>query len=142
MAFFDTSALVPLCVNETTSATAGRVWKRLAESIVWCGTLVELESALARLLREKELDAIEFNKAKRRLERLEKNWKIIEHNSRIIELARAFPYQYQLRAGDSLQLAAALVWCKEFPKNKDFVSGDGKLLKAAEAAGFTIHDLS
>ena len=142
MAFFDTSALVPLCVNETTSADAGRVWKRLAKRIVWCATIVELESAIARLLREKELDPIEFNKAKKRLERLETDWKIIEHNTRIIELARTFPFKYQLKAADSLQLAAALVWCKEFPKNKDFVSGDGKLLKAAEAAGFTIHDLS
>ncbi len=106
MAFFDTSALVPLCVNETTSAAAGRVWKRSTERIIWCETPVELESAIARLLREKELDTIEFNKAKKRLERLETNWKIIEHNSRIIELARAFPYKYQLKAGDSLQLAA------------------------------------
>ena len=75
MAFFDTSALVPLCVNETTSADAGRVWKRLAKRIVWCETIVELESAIARLLREKELDTIEFNKAKNALKDLKQTGK-------------------------------------------------------------------
>jgi hypothetical protein len=44
-----------------------------------------------------------------------------------------------LKAADSLQLAAALVWCKENPKGKDFVSGDEKLIKAAEVIGFAAH---
>lgn len=52
------------------------------------------------------------------------------------------PAIYGLKAMDSLQLAAALVWCKELPKNKDFVSADDRLLKAAERAGFNVHDLS
>jgi len=31
------------------------------------------------------------------------------------------------------------VWCKENPKGKNFVSGDEKLIKVAEAIGFTTH---
>lgn len=141
MAFFDTSALVPLCVNETTSTSAGRVWKQYNERIVWCETPVELDSAIARLFREKELDDIELKKAKKRLKDLELNWRIIEHDGRIIELARTFPYRYSLKAADSLQLAAALVWCKEFPKGKDFVSADVRLSGAAQSLGFTVHEL-
>ena len=49
MVFFDTSALVPLCVNETTTPLAGQIWKRSGERIVWCETVVKLESAIARL---------------------------------------------------------------------------------------------
>ena len=56
----------------------------------------------------------------------------------MVELARTFPALHGLRALDSLQLAAALVWCKEFPKNKDFVSADEKLIKAAKSVGFRI----
>ena len=46
-----------------------------------------------------------------------------------------------MKAADSLQLASALVWCNEMPKGKDFVSGDGHLIKVAESVGFTIHFL-
>jgi hypothetical protein len=73
---------------------------------------------------------------------VEFNWTVIESTSRITALARTFPQIYGLRALDSLQLAAALVWCKELPKNKDFVSADTLLSKAAKSAGFTVHYLS
>ncbi len=79
--------------------------------------------------------------AEKRLEILEKVWTEIKPESRIKELARTFPKHHGLKAADSLQLAAALVWYKEIPKNKDFVSGDAKLLKVAEDVGFTIHHL-
>lgn len=141
MPFFDTSALVPLCVNESTSSAAGRIWKSSSGQIIWCETPVELESAIARLLRTNRLDMVEFNRAKKRLGNLETKWEVIEHDHRIIQLARTFPLQYGLKAADSLQLAAALVWCNEHPKNRDFVSADAGLLKAAGSAGFTVHEL-
>lgn len=100
---------------------------------------MEICSALARLEREGKISAQKRSKAEKRLEILEKVWTEIEPESRIKELARTFPATHGLKAADSLQLAAALVWCKEIPKNKDFVSGDTKLLKAAENVGFTIH---
>lgn len=46
-----------------------------------------------------------------------------------------------MKAADSLQLAAALVWCKEQTKGKEFISGDEKLIKVAEIVGFTVHFL-
>lgn len=142
MSFWDTSAVVPLCINEIRSLAAGRHWKRYADRRVWCETTVEIASAFSRLVREQAINQSILVKAERRLKGLEKNWIVIDSAFRIIELARTFPKLYQLKAGDSLQLAAALVWCKEFPKNKDFVSGDVGLLKAAENVGFTIHDIS
>lgn len=77
-----------------------------------------------------------------RLIRVEIEFTIIDEHERIVALARTFPSLYGLKALDSLQLAAALVWCKEYPKNKDFVSADTRLLTAAEGVGFTVHALA
>lgn len=141
MSFWDSSALVPLCVNEPRSILAGRLWKRFPEKIVWWETSVEIASALARLERENKLTAAQRRKAEKRLDSLDKIWKEIQPSARIKELARTFPALYGLKAADSLQLASALTWCKEKPKNKDFISGDEKLIKIAETVGFTVHFL-
>lgn len=139
MAFWDSSALVPLCINEPRSILAGRLWKRLPEKFVWWGTSVEIYSALARLERENKISSAQKLRAEKRLEILEKAWIEIQPISRIKELAKTFPVQYKPKAADSLQLAAALVWCKEKPKGKDFVSGDERLTNIAESVGFAIH---
>jgi hypothetical protein len=48
------------------------------------------------------------------------------------------PDAYGLRALDSFQLAAALVWCNEKPKSGVFVCDDPKLSVAARTVGFTV----
>lgn len=141
MSFWDSSALVPLCTNEPRSILAGRLWKSFPKKVVWWETSVEICSALARLERETKISENKRLKAEKRLEILEKVWTEIEPEPRIKELAKTFPANHGLKAADILQLAAALVWCNEIPKNKDFVSGDAKLLKVAEDIDFTIHRL-
>jgi hypothetical protein len=47
-----------------------------------------------------------------------------------------------LRAADSLQLAASLVWCEQRPSKRNFICGDQQLAKAAESAGFSVLELS
>ena len=44
----------------------------------------------------------------------------------------------RLRAADALQLAAALVWCRQRPHGRAFVVADDGLSDAAEAEGFTV----
>lgn len=142
MSFWDSRAIAPLCVNESRSQRARLLWRRFPEHFIWRETIVEVESTLARLVREGVLTVDLLPKADKRLAFIENEWKLVESNQRVTELARTFPRQYDLKAMDSLQLAAALVWCKEFSKNKSFISADARLLKAAKLAGFTIHDLS
>lgn len=139
MSFWDSSALVPLCTNEPRSIFAGKLWKRFPTKIVWWETSVEISSALARLERESKISSAQRLKAEKRLETLEKIWEEIYPGARVKELARALPALHGLKAADSLQLAAALVWCRENPPGKHFVSGDEKLIKVAAAAGFTTH---
>ncbi|HMS40178.1 MAG TPA: type II toxin-antitoxin system VapC family toxin [Pyrinomonadaceae bacterium] len=139
MSFWDSSALVPLCTSEPRSILAGRLWKTFSTRVVWWETSVEICSALARIERENIISFQQRLNAERRLELLEKVWVEIQPISRIKELARTFPAKYKMKAADSLQLAAALVWCKEQPKNKDFVSSDAHLIKVAETVGFSVH---
>lgn len=142
MSFWDSSALVSLCTKEPRSTIAGRFWRRFPDRAISWTTPVEIASALARLQRENRISEAQRLIAESRLVRLESNIFVIEPLQRIIDLARTLPLKYGLRAGDSIQLASALVWCKEIPKNKDFVCGDQRLLSAAEDTGFTAHDLS
>lgn len=139
MSFWDSSAIVPLCAYQQNSTTARTLSRKFLDKFVWRECVVEVSSALARLQREGLID----DALRRRFEaRLESEWSVIETQIRTIELARTFPAIYGLKAMDSLQLASALVWCKELPKNKDFVSADARLLKEAKTVGFTVHDLS
>lgn len=115
------------------------MWKQFPQKFVWWETSVEISSAIARIERENKITIQQRLNAEKRLEILEKVWTEIQPNSRIKELARTFPAKYKMKAADSLQLAVALVWCKEKPKGKDFVSGDEHLIKVAKTIGFTIH---
>lgn len=142
MSFWDTSAIVPLFINEDRSQLARRLWRQFSQRNVWRESSVEVASTIARLAREGVLNEPLRTKTEERFSWIEKEWTIIDPTEKLIGLARMFPSLYGLKSLDSLQLASALIWCKENPKNKDFVCGDGKLLKAAEAAGFTIHDLT
>jgi predicted nucleic acid-binding protein len=54
-AFWDSSALIPLCVHEQTSNKVKRLAKQLAP-VVWWATTVEIHSAIARLHRSGALD--------------------------------------------------------------------------------------
>ncbi len=141
MSFWDSSALVPLCTNEPRSILAGRLWKMFPQKFVWWETSIEICSALARINRENKITTQQRLNAEKRLEILERIWIEIQPNSRIKELAKIFPAQHNMKAADSLQLAAALVWCNEKPRGKDFVSGDEHLIKIAQTVGFTTHFL-
>ena len=44
--------------------------------------------------------------------------------------------RYDLRAADSLQLAAALEWCEDVPQGRVFLTADQKLREAALLSGF------
>ena len=54
------------------------------------------------------------------------------------ELALAQLDRFPLKAGDALQLAAALVWCRQRPHRRTFVCNDRQLRSAADALGFEV----
>ena len=138
MRFWDSSALLPLFVNE---AGTDRARRRLAEDpvvIVWALTRVELCSALARRRRERPDAEVAVGKARHEVLRASKRWAeiadidVVRHNAeRLVE-------SYPLRAADALQLGAALVAAAGRPADLEFVTLDERQAAAAAGEGFPV----
>jgi hypothetical protein len=106
--------------------------------VVWWGTPVEVASALARLKREGHLSPEQAQLAARRLDMLRTAWREVQPVHELRELAERHVAASELRAADALQLAAALVWCRQRPARRDFICNDRRLGEAARQAGFTV----
>jgi len=104
--------------------------------IVWWATRVEIASALARLLRLGQIDPSDSVKARRLSDLVARSWSAIQPSEILRTRALQLVDRYDLRAADSLQLAAALEWCEETPNGKTFFTADGRLRDAALLAGF------
>jgi|SRR5579864_2159328 len=137
IAFWDASALVPLCVHENASRQAQTYLRRLVP-VVWWGSTVEIYSAVSRLRRTGKLNDAGKKGALSRLEMLNRGWREILPTDALRDLATQMLEAYDLRAADSLQLAAAMTWCQQRPARRSFVCGDQRLSKAAETAGFSV----
>ena len=138
MAFWDTSAIVALCVHQP---AGGRIRGLLAEHrrlVVWWATPVEVRSALARLVRKESITQAGMSQALDRLAALRRSWSEVVPTDKVRNLADDFPERHALRAADALQLAAALVWCREKPRKRVFVCLDERLAAAAENTGFQV----
>ena len=136
-AFWDASAVVPLCVAAQ-EGTRGRQLLRQYKPVVWWGTAVEVFSAIIRLGRQGELSGSQQRVALERLAHLRLGWREVLPTERVRELAERQLEIYELRADAALQLAAALVWCNQRPRQRTFVCRDQRLSAAASAAGFQL----
>jgi uncharacterized protein len=109
--------------------------------VVWWSTTIEVTSALARLRRGRVLSEEQHRSAQQRLAVLSKSWREIQPTNRLRNIAENRLDRSDLRAADALQLAAALVWCNERPKNRDFLCRDVRLREGARQEGFSIIEL-
>jgi predicted nucleic acid-binding protein len=139
--FWDASALLPLCVQEATSAQAQSLLRKFPP-VVWWSTSVEVHSAISRLTRLGKLSNKQQQGALARLSLLSEGWREILPDDQLRELAGDLLDKHPLQAADSLQLAAALTWCQQRPSKRNFVSGDQRLCEAARSLGFSIVQLS
>ena len=89
-----------------------------------------------------KLNDAEKQKAASQLAVLNRGWREVLPGDHLRDLATRLLDTYELRAADSLQLAAALTWCQQRPRRRDFLCGDERLGKAALAAGFSVLDIS
>jgi predicted nucleic acid-binding protein len=138
VAFWDASAIVPLCCSQPATAQGRRLRRELTRMVVWWGMPLEARSAFARLVRDGDLSAGERMAAIRLLAQLRTAWDEILPSERVRSLAEDLPDAHGVRAADAAQLAAALVWCHERPKKRPFVCFDERLRIAAVALGFSV----
>ena len=134
-AFWDASALVPLCVLQESSAEVFRLIEAYSV-VVWWATPVEMRSAFQRLLRTGQLTESEYATAGLRFDYLRRGWRELEPSELIRTDAQRLLIDHTLKASDSLQLAAALIWSSSGPQSLTFIAGDGQLLYAARRVGF------
>jgi len=137
-AFWDSSALIPLLVRQIGSARARQLLRIHSKPVVCWLTLVELNSALARLIREGALKPAGRDVALGQLAGLEAVWVEVSPTVEVRTLAADLPYRYNLRAADALQLASALVWSGGRPRGRAFVTLDERLAEAARSSGFKV----
>ncbi|MBI1874223.1 MAG: PIN domain-containing protein [Acidobacteria bacterium] len=137
-AFWDTSAIVPLCCFQPRRDRAHMTARVYGRQVTWWATSVEAVSSLVRLRRENALSKEGRQQALDRLNRLRRAWAEIQPTDEVRDLAERLLGIHRLRAADALQLAAAHVWCQQRPRGRAFIGADGGLSDAAEAEGFTV----
>ncbi len=138
MRFWDTSAIVPLCVSEPMSRKVTRLLKDDEAMAVWWATRVECTSALARRFREGSLDANGLSQATTVLDSIVDKWTEVQPVAAIRDVAERLLRVHPLRAADALQLAAALIWAGKSPRDCAIVCLDQVIRDVAVREGFIV----
>ena len=138
MKYWDSSALLPLIVTEAQSRAKQFIYSGDSHVFSWWATRVELLSALARRRHSGEWSDEEFQSSIRRWQRLVERFQDVAPSDRVRETAERLLVDHQLRAADSLQLAAAIVLRQNAVEPFDFVTLDTRLGQAATAEGFRV----
>ncbi len=137
MRFWDSSAIVPLCLEQPLTARARALYQEDAELAVWWGTPIECASAFARLRRDGILDGEGEGAARSLLAALEDAWFEVQPGTAVRRQALRVLRIHPLRAADSLQLAAALEWGGSPPEG-ELITFDERLEAAARREGFAV----
>lgn len=137
MRFWDTSAVVPLLLEQEASAAVRRMLSADPEMVAWWGTPVECASAAARLRREDRLTAAEEGDVLSLLSTLRAGWYEVQPSSDLRGEAMRLVRIHSLRAADAFQLAAARLWAGNAPA-AELVTFDERLAFAARLEGFRV----
>lgn len=129
--FWDSSAVVPLLVQEAETRAMQRLYAQDPECLVWWATEVECVSAITRLERDAELTTAATEKALGRLDALRDAWHIVQPVDPVRRVANRL-----LRTADAFQLGAALIAAEDPPDSLELVTLDDRLAAAARREGF------
>ena len=138
MRFWDSSAIIPLCLKEKVSEVIESLMKDDVDIVVWWTTYIECLSALSRRQREGVLSSGDVGKARAILSVLAAAWSEVQPTEMVRVRAERLLSIHPLRAADALQLAAALVWAQETPRGLEFVCLDQNLRESSLKEGFSI----
>ena len=135
IAYFDTSALVPLVITEPASATCGRLWNEATRVVSTRLIYPEARAALAQAERMHRLTAAEAARAVDDLDAIALQISYLEITAELAASAGDLAQTHGLRGYDAVHLAsAALVNDDELV----LVTGDRDLGQAARAIGLSV----
>jgi predicted nucleic acid-binding protein len=140
--FWDSSAVVPLLVDEPTTDAVQAVLEEDPTMLVWWATELECVSAIARLERQGDLASDATVVALQRLEALAGGWHEVQPVESVRRAARRALRVHSLRTADALQLAAATVGSEGQPASLDIVSLDDRMNDAARREGFAVMEIT
>jgi len=137
IAYFDTSALIPLLVDERGSERASRLWD-VADNVVAVRLIyAEARAALAQATRLGRLSATDLDVTIDALDGLYANLDLLEIDERLVRRAGELAQHHALRGDDAVHLAAA-------ERIRDdttvMVAGDRDLCAAARTLGMAVAD--
>lgn len=138
MKFWDSSALVPLLLEEPRSGLLREIAAADGSLAVWWASAVECCSAVGRLRREGIITVPEEDGVRGALDALAGCWTEIEPTADLRRVAKRLLLNHNLRAADALQLAAALAWAGGRVAGQEFVCLDDRLRQAARNEGFSV----
>lgn len=138
MRFWDSSAIVPLIIDEPGRSALLEILESDPVMVVWWGTPVELVSAVSRRERDGGLDPAVAAAAVDRVRKLERAWHQVTSSDAVRNRAQRLLRVHPLRAADSLQLAAALGVAGDDPASISFVTLDRRLRDAAQREGLDV----
>ena len=137
--YFDTSAILPIVIEEPRSAIASRLWDDADRAVSSRLVYVEGRAALAMARRMDRLDERQLRTAVDDFEALHEQLDMIEITEGLVGEAGALAERFGLRGYDAVHLASArLVNDPEMV----LAAGDQSLLGAARAAGIATADLN
>jgi predicted nucleic acid-binding protein len=139
IAYFDTSALMPLVIDEPGSAVCRRVWNDAERAVCTSLGLVETHAALAQAHRMHRVDDAGLERARSTLVALWDQVDTLTPDTRILERAASLAYEYGLRGYDAVHCASAV---ELLDGDLVGVSGDHTLLAAWQALGLATADTS
>ena len=136
--FWDSSALLAALIPEARSEGITDRLRSDTKPVAWWASPIECRSALERRRREERLPAGDLKRAVDRLAWFIQDLDFVAPSLKLRERADQLLTAHPLRAGDALQLAAALVWSDDAPRGQSFVCLDDQLSEAARREGFAV----
>ncbi len=133
-----TSALLSILLQQAATAELLAMIAADRTMALWWGTRAEAVSAICRLRRAGEVDESSASHLISRVNALSSAAYEVQPTEEVRTGACRMVRVHELRAGDALQLGAALVLADHQPSGMGFVCLDRRLRDAAEREGFEV----
>lgn len=139
IAYFDTSALIPLVIDEPTTDASQSAWDAADRVVATRLVHVEACAALAQAHRLRRIDRAEMQRGLADFSSIERHLDYLEVGRGLVRHAGVLSQRHGLRAFDAVHLAGAL---SVDSVEVVFIAGDGRLVAAARDAGLSAMDLN
>lgn len=138
--YFDTSAFVPILIDEPSSAACAELWNTADEVVTTRLLYIETSAALARAHKSGRVSAPKLKAAQSGLDELWPEFEVVELREELAQRAAQLTIQCSLRGYDAVHCAAA----EQLSGDADLVtaSGDKALLTACRDLGISTADIN